>query len=242
MMKYIQNTYRTTLLVLAALLSVTALTGQPQAPNVRSSSSVTPVQDDRQRFETEKLKLEVESQQRQSENTRLERVKDWFAVVQSLATVISLIVGGWWVYAKFVRAQEKYPNIEFLADINPVGSQAGSLIVELIAYVENKGKAQHQMDNFTFDLNALLPQDPVLPDARWGGQVDFPHQVCAGSFLPGSMKSFFVDPGTKAKYSYIARVPQEVTFLILHCRFEYVGRGKTGHTAEKTINVANLTR
>lgn len=165
--------------------------------------------------------------------------KDWGSFAQSIATVISMIVGGWWVYAKFVRAQEKYPNIEFSADINPIGNQDGSLIVELIAYVENKGKAQHQMDQFTFDLNALLPQDPVLADTQWGGQVNFPHRVCKGSFLPAGMESFFVDPGTKAKYSYIACVPQEVTFLILHCHFEYVGRGKTGHAAERTIRLCD---
>jgi hypothetical protein len=133
----------------------------------------------------------------------------------------------------------RYPNIEFSADIHVIGEQGGALIVELIADVENKGKAQHRMEEFNFDLNALLPQDPVLVDQRWGGQINFPHEICAGSFLPAHYKFFFIDPGTKAKYSYIARVPLEAAFLILHCRFEYAGRGKTGHTAEKTIKVSS---
>jgi len=30
--------------------------------------------------------------------------------------------------------------------------------------VENKGKAQHRMEELNFDLNALLPSDPVLVD------------------------------------------------------------------------------
>jgi hypothetical protein len=167
----------------------------------------------------------------------IQMIKEWIPLVQSFATTLSLIVGGWWVYKRFVRAQEKYPNIEFSADINVIGEQNGWLIVELIGYAENKGKAQLRMEEFNFDLNALLPHDPVLADKRWGGQVDFPHEICMGSFLPAAEKFFFVDPGTKAKYSYIARIPQDATFLLLHCRFEYVGRGKTGHTAEKTIRI-----
>jgi|SRR5579872_14608 len=192
---------------------------------------------DRQRLEDEKLRLETESLQRQAKRETIELIKDWSSVAQSIVTILSFLVGGWWVYAKFVRAQEKYPNVEFSADINVIGEQELSLIVELIAYVDNKGKAQHRMEGFNFDLNALLPLDPVLADQRWGGQVDFPHEMCAGSFLPARNNYFFVDPGTKAKYSYIAHVPREARFLMPHCRFEYVGRDKTGHTAEKTIKV-----
>jgi hypothetical protein len=229
-------------LVLLALLSTLALSGQPQSSGGNAPPSIAPprTQDDRQRLDDEKVRLETESLRRQAERAPIELIKDWSSLVQSLVSVLSIIVGGWWIYAKFVRAQEKYPNIEFSADINVIGEQGGSLIVELIAYVENKGKAQHRMDEFKFDLNALLPQDSVLADQRWGGQIDFPHEICVGSFLPARSKFFFVDPGTKAKYSYIAKVPKEATFLILHCRFEYVGRGKTGHTAEKTIKVSNM--
>ena len=85
---------------------------------------------------------------------------------------------------------------------NVIGQQGSSLIVELIAYVENRGKAQHQMEEFNFDLNALLPNDPVLPDQRWDGQINFPNEISKGTFLPARYKYFFVDAGTKAKYSH----------------------------------------
>ena len=41
---------------------------------------------------------------------------------------------------------------------------------------------------------------------------------------------------TKAKYSYIARVPKTVSFLNLHSRFNYID-GKTPHMAEATVCV-----
>ena len=230
-------------MVLFALLCTLTLRGQSQSSGVNPPPPATSsrAQDDRQRLGDEKLRLETESLRRQADRETIELVKDWGSFAQSIVTILSIIVGGWWVYAKFVRAQEKYPNIEFSADINVIGEQGDALIVELIAYVENKGKAQHRMEEFNFDLNGLLPQDPVLVVQKWGGQIDFPHEVCVGSFLPAHYDYFFVDPGTKAKYSFIARAPRETAFLILHCRFEYVGRGKTGHSAEKTIRVSRTS-
>jgi hypothetical protein len=227
------------LFILIFLFTTLTLGARLQALQDNSPpASISPrSHDDRQRVEAENPRSGRGLPEKQNERPLSEVLKDWGSFVQSVATVLSFIVGGWWVYIKFVRAQEKYPNIEFSADINIIGQQNGFLIVELIAYVENKGKAQHQMQDFNFDLNALFPQDPILPDQRWGGQIDFPHPICSGSFLPARSKFFFVDPGTTAKYSYIAGVPKETSFLILHCRFEYTNRGRTAHTAEKTIRV-----
>jgi hypothetical protein len=166
-----------------------------------------------------------------------EDLKNIAAAAQSIGTIISFIVGAFWVYRKYIRQQENYPNIEFSADINCIGVQEDWWIVELIALIENKGKVQHKMEEFEFDLNALYANDPIEAEEKWGGQVDFPHEIARGSFLPAAFKFFFVDPGVKAKYSYIARVPKDVHFLILHCRFEYADRRKYGHTAEKTIEL-----
>ena len=88
-----------------------------------------------------------------------------------------------------------------------------------------------------FDLNALRLSDAIVSDQRWGGQINFPVEVCRGSFLPAHFRYFFVDPGTKAKYSFVAAVPENSAFLLLHCYFQYVSRGKTGHTAEKTLRI-----
>src|SRR5688500_17146592 len=93
--------------------------------------------------------------------TSHEQLKNLMAALQSLATVVSFIVGGIWVYRRYIRQQEKYPNIEFSADINFIGEQADWWIVELIGVIENKGKAQHKMEEFNFDLNALYSKDQI---------------------------------------------------------------------------------
>jgi hypothetical protein len=83
-------------------------------------------------------------------------------------------------------------------------------------------------------LSALYSNDPVEPADQYGGQVHFPHLVAKGSWLPSSKDYFFIEPGVKAKYSYIARVPAEARTIILHSWFEY-GDGRHSHAAERTM-------
>lgn len=167
----------------------------------------------------------------------IEEIKNLAAAFQSVATVVSFIVGGIWVYSKYIRQQERYPNIEFSADVQFIGKQDDYWIVELIATVENKGKAQHRMEEFLFDLNALPKSAKVQTSEKWGNQVDFPVSVAQGSFLPKQYKFFFIDPGVKAKYSYLSRVPTSASFVVLHSWFKYGDDRKYSHTAERTVAV-----
>jgi hypothetical protein len=59
-------------------------------------------------------------------------IEDWknlAAAAQSVATIISFGVGGLWVYRRYIRQQEKYPNIEFSADVQFIGfKMSGALL------------------------------------------------------------------------------------------------------------------
>lgn len=158
-------------------------------------------------------------------------------IFRSIATALSFFVGGIWVYLRFIRQQEKYPNINFIADLNVIGLQNGFWIIELIALLENKGKAQHKFNKFKFDLNGLKAVDSIDVNDNFGGQVDFKHQIADGSFLPEQYDFFFIDPGTAAKYSHIVRVPEDISFLLYHAYFNYADRRGYRHAAEKTVQL-----
>ena len=143
-------------------------------------------------------------------------MKETLEIIQSILTSILIFIGSGWVLYRFILQQERFPNINFTTDINIIRKQSDCWIVELIANVENKGKAQHKMSEFGFDLNAMYEQDEVQSKEEWGGQVDFSHRLILGSYLPKHQKYFFVDPGTTAKYSYITKVPLSTRFLMLH--------------------------
>jgi hypothetical protein len=167
--------------------------------------------------------------------------KDIAATIQSFGTVFAAILGGLWAYWKFGLGQERYPHIETAADIQFIGQHGEYWIVELIAYIENKGKAQHQMKSLDFELSSLDANDHLEDAEEFGGQVLFPNLIKQGSFL-GEYKYFVVDANVKAKYSYITKVPVTAAFLILHCTFDYADDRKFSHTSEKTVAVPSSAR
>jgi hypothetical protein len=158
--------------------------------------------------------------------------------IESMATVAALIVGGYWTYTRFIKQRENFAFIEFTVDINFIGKQSGWRIVELIAYLENKGKVQHEFQDLSFELEALFANDPVGTSEQFGGQEFFPHPLARGPWVPKG--EYFIEPSIRAKYSYVARVPEKASFLILHGKFTYLNQS-AWHTAERTVQVPSVT-
>lgn len=164
-------------------------------------------------------------------------LKDVTSIVQSFVTALALIIGGVWAYRRYVVEENRFPHIETSAEINFVGLHGDYWIVELRAVLNNKGKVQHKIAKFGFDLNALFSGDNVDPSSEWGGQINFPHEIAKGSLLPRSLKNFVIGPGVTAKYSFVTRVPRHAAYVLLHCWFDYCdGRGYR-HAMESTARV-----
>ncbi|MFB2121234.1 hypothetical protein [Parapedobacter sp. 2B3] len=167
----------------------------------------------------------------------MEIIKTWTEIIYNIISALSFIAVGFWVIYRFVLQKERFPNLNFSAGINVIGKQNDFYIVELIAIVENRGKSQHKMEELKLDLDAVFVNDGVETSEEWGGQINFPNHLLTASYLPAGRGHFFVDPGTEAKYSYIFKVPIETNFLMLHSRFNYIGRKRSEHAAEKTIKI-----
>ena len=126
-------------------------------------------------------------------------------------------------------------HIESSADISFIGQQDNFWIVELKATLANKGRGQHKVQKFWFNLDAIHADDPVDVSQKWNGQVNFGNEVAKGSFIPRGYGYCVIGPSVTATYSYVARVPDWATFLILHCWFDY-GPGFS-QWMEKTVQV-----
>lgn len=159
-------------------------------------------------------------------------------IIASIATTIAIIAAGIWAYFRFVRQRENSALIDFSVDVNFILKKDGWWIIELIAYVENKGRVQHRIKEFTFELASLDINHSVDLAPEFGNQVYFPNEIAKGSFLPSSCTYFFVEPGLKNKYSYVSRVQAEAELLMMHSFFKYLD-GKHSHTAEITVKVPN---
>src|SRR6266404_3639694 len=162
--------------------------------------------------------------------------------IASVITVLVAIIGAIWAYRRFIAQEERYPAITFSADINFVCRQRGYWIVELISIIENHGKVPHRFQRCNFDLNVLFPEDEVDVKDEFGGQAFFPQEIMKGSWLPKRFEYFFIAPGATSKYTYVARVPDTASAIMLHSWFEYDDRRNAGHSAEKTVALPNNTQ
>ena len=171
----------------------------------------------------------------------LANFKDLASIFQSLIAPFGIIVAGVWAYRRYVLEDSKYPHIETSAEIDFIGRQQDFWIVELKAVLVNRGRVQHKIDRFGFDLNSIYGGTSVKTSDEWGGQLDFPHKEAGGSFIPESFKYFVIGPSVTAKYSYVTKVPKKASFLILHCWFDYCDDRGFSHSMEKTVAVPTLS-
>lgn len=165
------------------------------------------------------------------------KLLDVLSVIQSLVTTGGVIIGGVWAYLKFVKRREDYPHIEFTVEIEFVGTQKDEWMVELLAFVENKGLVPHLIKTFEFDLRCMYEEDEITEgDKTINYQTLIPHFLKEGAWIPRDWSNTFIEPGLSAKYSYITTVPRRTSFVLLHGRFVYQD-GKSSHTADRFIKV-----
>jgi hypothetical protein len=175
--------------------------------------------------------------------------KDIAGIFQSTATsppavlvagfCLAVIVGGLLAYRRYRAKQNSYAHIETSAEISFLGQQDNYWIVELRVILNNKGKAQHKIHKFRFDLNAIGADDPIDASKKGGGRVNFGNEIAKGSFVPRGYAYCVIGPAVTATYTYVARVPEWATFLILHCRFDY--NPGFSHWMEKAVQVPRST-
>jgi hypothetical protein len=157
------------------------------------------------------------------------------SIVLLAAFCLAVIVGGLWAYRRYRAKQSSYADIETSAEISFLGQQDSFWIVELKAVLNNKGRAQRKIHKFRFDLHAIHADDPIDASKKSGGRVNFANEVAKGTFVPRGYAYCVVGPMVTATYTYVVRVPDWATFLILHCRFDY--HPGFSHSMEKAVQV-----
>jgi len=107
----------------------------------------------------------------------------------------------------------------------------------------NKGLVRHWITEFTFDLLHYSDNDKYgRGDQRINYQVMFQKEQGNRkiSWIPGDWYYSFVDPGIKQKYTYLADVPADSKYLLIHSQFKYKSGKDDFHTAQKAFNMEEL--
>lgn len=169
-------------------------------------------------------------------------LKNHLELVQIALTCLGIIGAGIWAIFIFIRQRENKPRVEFSADIVFHKKIGDWWIVELLAYIENKGKVQKKLYNLNFDLASIEVNDPITLSQKYNNQVLFPNLIVKGSYLNNKTLYFFIEPGVKSKYSYIARVPANTQAVIFHTYFDYYKRGALYRRISKALKMKIIIR
>jgi len=164
----------------------------------------------------------------------LEELKAVAEIISKLVTALSVLVGGGWAIWKFGIHREAHAKIEFDLELNILGRQADSLLIEVIAKVTNKGLVRHWLRDFRFDLLYLPKDTPVeLGDQRINQQVLFRTVFKKRYWIPPDWMSTFIDSGVSQRYTYVASAPADTRFLLVFAQFKYPDAESEFHTAQK---------
>jgi hypothetical protein len=134
--------------------------------------------------------------------------------------------------------REHTPRVDFRVDVRFVGPHQDAWIVEVLAFLDNKGLVKYETRSLKFELRALLKSDLLaVGDESIGFQTEIPHILVTGSWLPAARSNTFIEPGMATKYSYVTSVPENATIVLLHGRVQYESDVEVIHTAEVLVAV-----
>ena len=74
-------------------------------------------------------------------------------------------------------------------------------LVELAAMLDNKGLVRYRTSEFSFELRCLYPEDSLnAGGADIGGQINIPHVLATGSWLPNPWTATIIEPGLTTQW------------------------------------------
>ncbi len=137
--------------------------------------------------------------------------------LESYVKIAAIIVGAVWAWRRFFREREACPLISFDISANFVGLHRNQWLVEVTARIENKGRVQHTLKDFTIEIRSLHAKDTLTDsDEEHRCQPIIPHQLKETSWVKHDS---IVDPGITSKYPYVIALPEDARFISVKGQF-----------------------
>ena len=147
----------------------------------------------------------------------LKQFKELSETIEAFSKCIALLIGGFWVYRKYIKTRENCPKIQFDVDLNYLGQQDNKILIEIIARMENKGLVRHWINDLTFNIFILETNDKVefgreKINYQLAFKKHYPDADRANSrivVIPPNFGDSFVDPGVCQQYTYLSAIPKD---------------------------------
>ena len=147
--------------------------------------------------------------------------------VESIVTVLALLVGGAWTYRRFVKRREEYPKLAFDPVIRFVAEAEQVWMAEVVAQIENKGEVRQIIRDLKYEI-ALCATPPSEAAASTGSIASIlsTQKLEARSWLPDDCDYLFVEPGVKSDFYACVSLPKSASLVCLRGDFSSGEKGK----------------
>jgi hypothetical protein len=167
---------------------------------------------------------------------RFSELQSFAAAIQSFVTVLAVVIGGIWAFWKFVVQGEGRAKLQIELAIRQPCVHQNKRLVELVAYIENKGKVRHWVKDFYFNFYSLQPSDQLIENDSRNSQVLFQNNLKDKIYwIPNEWMESFIEPGIRQEYTYITSVPLEATSVLLYSEFRYSDEVRGFHTVQRVF-------
>lgn len=140
-------------------------------------------------------------------------------------------------------------RIQFELSAIFLGPQAGHYIAEVTIILHNKGLVRNVIDNLHLKVLGIKKDAKIELLERKDQQhindgkdeqmaidsvAKFPEMFVNMNMLENK-GSFFVEPGVVQQFSYVARIPEDIRFIVVRSSFKYHETSK--HSAQKVFEL-----
>lgn len=150
----------------------------------------------------------------------LSAIKDFFAIVQSVATVIAIIVGGVWTYWLFVRKRQSYPRAKIEHKISHRPTLGGKVLLSVDTIISNIGDVLISVESGRISVSQMLPpQSQLLNIIKGNNEVMVTNWQNLAS--QGTSK-FEIEPGESHQLPYHFLIASDIQTIFVYTYFRNV--------------------
>ncbi len=144
-------------------------------------------------------------------------------------------------------------RIQFDLEGKILGPQAGYYILDLSAILQNKGLVRLVIDELELKLRGIEQEtdielyDENLKESSINRIARFPIELVKTDMLQavnthqeeGRKDGYFVEPGVEQRFSYVARIPENISFIFVRAYFKYGNNQdkKSEHSAQTILEL-----
>src|SRR5260370_33816994 len=107
------------------------------------------------------------------------QIKTWIEIVQGVIPACASIIGGFWLWIRFVLERGLLPPSQMDVGLQTIGLLDSARIVELVVRINNKGSSALVVTDLRIRLRYLSADDEIKvidePNHAAFGRLNFPH-------------------------------------------------------------------